>query len=71
MIVAERVVLALLKRQGIVVPELVRIAVTIALCNQLGHWFFWPPVTGEVSTTVIKNVAATARGAAAAVPRRL
>lgn len=67
LIVAERVGLALLKRQGAILSNWTRIAITIGVQNQLGHWLFWPVVVGPLADQVIGNIAGVMGDAAAAI----
>lgn len=56
LIIAERVLLAALRSAGIMLPNPFRILITLACQNQLGHWFFWPPIKGPVADQVIGNI---------------
>ncbi len=67
LIVTERATLALLKRQGIVVPNVARIVATLAVQNDLGHRFFWAAVVGPLADQVVGNIAATLQATVAAL----
>lgn len=64
LIAAERVALAALKRRGVLLPNGLRIALTVGTQVVLGHWLFWSPVAGEVAGQVIGNIEEGLRQAA-------
>ncbi len=64
-LVAERAGLAVLKGQGIMLPNLVRIVITIGVQTAIGNTLWWPVAMGPLADQMMNNIKAGAQDAAA------